>query len=210
MRKKGIEMSKKTTWLCILAIVCFTALFSGCAAPRTPIFMDESLVQDQPEKIVLMPVVDLRKDKITSKLDMENEVRAYIVKGLTKKGYSVKLAKSFSESAQPEPEEILEMTTSELAMLGPSDSTDLFIYFLKDAWHKHNAIVGAYRTDASAILIDKLNSKCLWKDKVNRSHTEAGLFNAVVPKEWWRLGGIEGTIDSMLSSLPDYKKIHLE
>src|SRR5262252_9490786 len=104
---------------------------AGCAS-RTPLYIDKGFMEKPIDTITLLPVVDVRKDKTVAKIDAETDVRKPIEELLSKKGYSVRIANSFADGAQPVPDEVAEMDVSQLATLGPTDSQNLFIFYLQD------------------------------------------------------------------------------
>src|SRR5947207_1831254 len=107
-------------------------VLAGCAPSRTPLHIDKGFMEKPIDTVTLLPVVDVRKDKTAAKIDAEADIRKPIEKLLAKKGYSVRIVNSFADGAQPVPDEIAEMDESKLATLGPTDSQNLFIFYLQD------------------------------------------------------------------------------
>jgi len=154
-------------------------VLTGCT--RTPLYIDKGFLEKPIDTVTLLPVVDIRKDKTAATINAETDVRKPIEKLFAKKGYAVRIADSFTDGAQPVPDAIVEMDVSELAKLGPTDSQNLFIFYLEDLSTSYVVMQKTSKIEASAMIVDKKNHRYLWKDKCVASVGKWGLISGLLP-----------------------------
>lgn len=186
-----------------LLVAAFMIIYSsGCATSKIPIYIDQQLSQKNIDSIVLLPVVDARKDK-SFETNLDQKIRTPIRKILEKKGYSVITPDKFSkENHQVTPEEIIEMDIAELSTLDPSDAKILLIVYVEDVSDAYVVLAHTFKIEASAVLIDKINHSLLWKDKAVGVSGQGGLISGLfIGMNRWE--AISFCLDNLFSSFPE-------
>jgi hypothetical protein len=192
---KKFSMSK------LIFVVPILLLLSACAS-RVPILLDDGFKQKQPESIVLMPVVDARKDP-SSKVDMEGDILKPTKVALEKKGYSVTVSRDFSNSRTITPQEVATMRLSDLSQLGPAEAPFLLFLYLEDLEYTYAVIYKNIKIGLSGVIVQKEPEKYVWRDKQTTQTADVGLLSGLTVSQ---SATFQNTLRMMLSSLPKRTK----
>lgn len=188
-------------WFLIVTLVGVTLLMVGCAGrvPRTPIYADPDLANIFFDTVTVLPVVDRRVDKSTD-VNLEKNVRGKAVKALEKNGYSVLVAESFAEGIDIPNDEVAEMEVHELATLGSPDTGMMLILFMDDA-SGATALGYSFKSEMTALLLDKSRKAMIWKDKGVASQGQGGLLGCAMSGSI-KSECLSACVNSMLESFP--------
>lgn len=185
----------------LIFLVPILLLLSACAT-RVPILLDEGFKQKQPEAIVLMPVVDARKDPSTE-VDMEKDILKPAKAVLEKKGYSVSIAPNFSSAGTITSQQVATMRLPDLVQLSPAEARFLLFLYLENLEYTYAVIYKSVKVGLSGVMVQKEPEKYVWRDKDVKEFSQAGLLSGVMVTQ---SGAIEAALFTILSSLPDRQK----
>jgi hypothetical protein len=183
----------------ILSVILFPLMLNCAGKPKVPIYIDPDLESMGFETVTMLPVVDRRVDK-SEEFDVQKDIGDRVVKRLEKKGYTVETAAAFSTQYNIPSEEVAEMEYHELAELGPADAHQLLVVYLDDASGK-TGLGYTFKTETTAVLVDKSTGAMLWKDKGIGSMGQGGALGCMMA------GATKGesmaqSVKNMMETLP--------
>lgn len=204
------HFSKIIRFISIAAILLF---FSGCAStlPKVELEVKEKITWSSVETITILPIVDSYQNDNEEKAKTHQFLIDEMESELLFKGYSVEVAKEFTENSELSPDEIFKMDIRKLSKLGPSDKNHILIIFLDKTSKNYNVLVKSFNLDAHAILISKDSQKKLWENKCKVSMTSmddaplAGPLTMMVMAATLDLreSGCKRCVHSILSNFPE-------
>jgi hypothetical protein len=156
---KPVQMRTRIVIKICIAVVLVQLLLTGCMA-----------LKSEPPKgtgmqITIMPIVDLRKDRI--QIIDTGLINNTAQRMLVYQGYEVDVADNFGEkeSSDINRQHIAAMDVDELYELGPDGSENLLYIYLHDVDTTNTIITKDIKVDLSAILLRKMPPKVLWRDR---------------------------------------------
>ena len=159
-----------------ISIATILLLFFGCANTSPKVELEEKvkITLNSVETITILPIVDSYQNDNEEKAKTHQLLIDEMESELLFKGYSVEVAKEFTENSELSPDDILKMDIRKLSKLGPSNINHILIIFLEKTSGNDNIFVESFNLDAHAILISKDSQKKLWENKckVSRSSTD--------------------------------------
>lgn len=182
-----------------IVVGLFVVVFmSGCAAPRKPVMIDSTLLEQQPVTISILPSIDARKDKKSAKIkDLDKIIHPNAKAGLKRRKYKVAYLDNYAVN---HPEGYLaEMTDDELISLAPANVEAAFLFVLDDLTDNNRIIANSARIACRAYLIDPSRKKIIWKDEESNSFGGAGIAYAFMPMKKM---AIQKSILRMIESIP--------
>lgn len=156
-----------------ISIATILLLFFGCAStsPKVELEEKEKITLNSVETITILPIVDSYQNDNEEKAKTHQLLIDEIESELLFKGYSVEVAKEFTENSELSPDDIFKMDIRKLSELGPSNINHILIIFLEKTSGNDNIFVESFNLDAHAILISKDSQKKLWENKCKVSRT---------------------------------------
>lgn len=188
-------------WLLLTVMVGLGLWLSGCASgiPRTPIYADPDLASLHFDTVTVLPVVDRRVDQ-SSGINLDKTIRGQAIRILEKQGYAVIDPPAFSESVDIPNAEVAEMEVRELTALGPADAKMMLVLYLDDA-SGVTALGYSFKTEMTALLIDKPRGALIWKDKGIASQGQGGLLGCLMSSSI-KSDALKQCVSEMLASFP--------
>jgi len=183
------------------ACLLFCSMLAGCVA-QEPVYVEAEFVKSPPDTMVLLPVVDARKDKSASDVDLQKDVARPLLGRLASRGYTIIAADryAYAEGKELTSAEIVDMDAAELAKLGPPDARFLMICFVEDVSQSNVVLGKTIKVEISAVVVDKQRACYVWKDKhVDSRGGMGGLAVQLVPMQSMAIGRC---IDELVVSLP--------
>ena len=182
-----------------LVFVClvFSLFFVGCAPKINPTYFDKSIWSAEMKEIVVLPVVDIRKDKslVLSEGWPQDAFIAYfrsaglkfyympqITDFKDKKGYEVYLAKDYGGIKEISEDDILDADPSWIKRLGPDASQWVLLFVLEDLANRKTFGVAAM-AECSGYLFDKTSGKVVWKHESVGEVSVGGLQGLMMAKK---------------------------
>ena len=156
-----------------ISIATILLLFFGCASTSPKVELEEKvkITLNSVETITILPIVDSYQNDNEEKAKTHQFLIDEIESELLFKGYSVEVAKEFTENSELSPDDICKMDIRKLSKLGPSNKNHILIVFLEKTSGNDNVLVESFNLDAHAILISKDSQKKLWENKCKVSRT---------------------------------------
>ena len=155
----------------------------GCVPSRKPVYLDEQFARQPLGTIVLLPLVDARKDKSTSETHVQAVASRLIPRYVAAQGYTVIVEDRYTTGPQPAAAEVAEMTPKEWAILGPAYAKAVMLFFIEDVCTDYKVVAKTWKVEASAVLIEKPSGRILWKDKVVNTMGILGPFSGLYALE---------------------------
>lgn len=193
-----MQKVKKIRCVCI-ALGSFVVLFmSGCAAVREPVMIDSALLVQQPRTISILPSIDARRDRESTKIkDLDKITHPSLRRALKKRGYKVNILDDYAIS---HPEGYLaEMSDDEFITLVPKNVEVAFLFVIEDLTSNHNIISHTSQLTSKAYLIDIVKEKIIWKDKYSGQYGGTGIAYGLMPLKTTL---IRMSIEEMTRSIP--------
>ena len=156
-----------------ISIAAILLFFFGCASTSPKVELEEKvkITLNSVETITILPIVDSYQNDNEEKAKTHQLLIDEMESELLFKGYSVEVAKEFTENSELSPDDIFKMDIRKLSELGPSNINHILIIFLEKTSGNDNIFVESFNLDAHAILISKDSQKKLWENKCKVSRT---------------------------------------
>lgn len=189
----------------IFLFFSFLILFFNCTGSQ------QSVVKHSPQKkittrrVVLLPVVDRRKEK-TPDLQLDVDIRVPAIHKLEKKGYEVMYPDFFlSDGSRLSDEELANLKLTDLYEMGPAEENIILLIFLDNYYQESSAIKLNAKLELTGIMLDKKGKKILWQHKGVGENNAFGIAATALKKEMGSNPEFERAVSDLFSTLPKAK-----
>lgn len=182
-----------------VAMIMLLLVGCGAAPMKKAIVLDADFHYRLGEKVNILPVIDLRKDKSTD-IDLDDSIRTPFVNSIKDKGYAVATLNDFDKKDLTM-EAVAEMSEDELYVLGPKDAQSILILFVNDVSSKYVVMGYTYKVELTGLLLDKQRKTVLWKDKGVGSSGQGGLISGIMAP-LVKSEALSTAVNSMIMSFP--------
>lgn len=159
-----------------LALVVCVGAGSGCNV-RAPLQLDEEFASAGVEKILLLPVIDARPDRLDYVVLSRNVADA-TARMLRAKGYLI--AESDTYQQRPVgPIDIDTVQAETVVGLAPPEARDFLIVQVERMDRSIDELGASYSVRLSGLLVDRDGGRVLWRDSASAANNLTGVFTVM-------------------------------
>ncbi len=148
-------------------------VLAGCASPRTPLVLDDTIHPDEIDEVVVLPVIDARPSRF-EQVQVARNVGDATVRFMRERGYFTLAADRFRERPTG-PLDLHVAGPDQLVPLAPEDSKYFMLVQVERLEPGVDQTGEVYDARLAAVLVDRTRGRVVWRDVATASSTLSGV-----------------------------------
>ncbi|HXC49855.1 MAG TPA: hypothetical protein VN634_03125 [Candidatus Limnocylindrales bacterium] len=148
-------------------------VLAGCASPRAPLVLDDTIRPDEIDEVVVLPVIDARPSRF-EQVQVARNVGDATVRFMRERGYFTLAADRFRERPTG-PLDLHVAGPDQLVPLAPEDSKYFMLVQVERLEPGVDQTGEVYDARLAAVLVDRTRGRVVWRDVATASSTLSGV-----------------------------------